>query len=336
MKCMRFILVLFGAVVSTLLLEAEVKTEEKSQMQFEGMMGRMMGLFGGKAAKEGVMNTVAVKGNRKMTANEYTGQIIDLDEEKVCDLDMRGKSYKVTTFAELRRRMQEAQEKAKKQSSRETAEPSKREPGGKEVEVDFDLKESGQKKTINSYDCREVVMTITVREKGKTLEQGGGMVLTSNSWLGPRIASMKEITDFDVRYAQKMESFGFGGSAEQMAMAMAMYPTMKQALSRFQAENVNMDGAPILTVMKMEAVQSPEQAAQKQPSQERESSTDVTSVRGVLGGLGRKMARKRPEPEAEGPKTRATVFTVNHELLKVSSDVGASDLAIPAGFREKR
>lgn len=44
-------------------------------------------------------------------------------------------------------------------------------------------------------------MTIMVREKGKTLEQGGGMVLKSNMWLAPTIAAMKEVADFDLKYA---------------------------------------------------------------------------------------------------------------------------------------
>lgn len=323
--------------LSATTLSAEVKTEEKSQMQFEGMLGRMMGLFGGRGAKEGLVNTVAVKGSRKMTINDNTGHLVDLDEEKIYEIDMRGKTYKVLTFEELRRRMQEAQEKAKKQS----AEATKTEPGEQNVEIDFDLKESGQKKAINGYDCREVVMTITVRQKGKTLEQGGGMVLTSNTWLGPRIAAMKEIAEFDRRYAEKMQFASmFGGSAEQFAMAMAMYPGMKQAMGKFQAENVNMDGTPILTVMRMEAAQNPEQAQQQQRSQAREESTDVTSVRGVLGGLGRKMARKKAESakteSSDASPGRATIFTVNHELIKVSGNVAASDVAIPAGFKEKR
>ena len=328
-----------------LLLQASVKTEEKSQVHFEGMMGRMVGMFGGKAAKEGVISTVAVKGNRKMTVNDKTGQIIDLDEEKVYDLDMRGKSYKVTTFDEIRRRMREAEEKAQTQS-REPSEPStagKQPSGGKEMDIDFNIKESGQKKNINGYDCREVVMTITVREKGKTLEESGGMVMTVNNWLGPRIDSTKEIAEFDLRYAAKMERPFFGPSAEQMAAAMAMYPMMKQALGKFQTENVNMDGTSILTVMTMDAATSPEQAAQQQQEkpQERESSsiTDITSVRGVLGGFGRKMAKKRAEQqqqESGGPKSRATIMTTTHELVKVSTDVAAADVAIPAGFRQKQ
>jgi hypothetical protein len=89
---------------------AEVKTREKTQITLGGMMGKVFNLFGGKAAKEGVVGTTAVKGNRKATMNESNGQVVDLTDEKVYDLDMKKKTYQVTTFDELRRRMQEARE----------------------------------------------------------------------------------------------------------------------------------------------------------------------------------------------------------------------------------
>ena len=99
-------------VSSTLALNADVRADQKTRIEFGGTLGRMVNFFGGKAAKEGVVSTVAVKGDRKATMNEQTGQIVDLAEEKVYDLDLKKKSYKVTTFAELRRRMEEAQKKA--------------------------------------------------------------------------------------------------------------------------------------------------------------------------------------------------------------------------------
>ena len=175
-----------------------------------------MNIFGGKAAREGVTSTVVVKGDRKATMNDETGQIVDLAEEKVYDLDLKKKTYKVTTFAELRRRMEEEQKKA---AGRRQAQRSRRpreaaagaDPNAKEIEVDFDIKNTGQKKTINGFDTHEVVMTITVREKGKTLEQSGGMVLTSDMWLAPTIAAMKEVADFDMRYAQKL----YGGDGRR-------------------------------------------------------------------------------------------------------------------------
>jgi len=86
-------------------LHADGKTEEKSLVTFGGMLGRMMNLFGGKTAKEGVISTVAVSGERKMNANDAHGQIIDLSEEKIYDLDIKKKTYTVTTFDEVRRKM---------------------------------------------------------------------------------------------------------------------------------------------------------------------------------------------------------------------------------------
>ena len=71
---------------------AEVKTRDKSQVKFEGMLGRMFSLFGGKGAKEGVEGRTAVKGNRKATVNENTGQIVDLSEEKIYDIDFKKKT----------------------------------------------------------------------------------------------------------------------------------------------------------------------------------------------------------------------------------------------------
>jgi len=89
MKRFRNLVLLSSAIVCipVAVLQAEVKTEEKSVVKFEGFMGGVMGLFGGKAAKEGILSTVAVRGNRKATINDTTGEIIDLDEEKVYALD---------------------------------------------------------------------------------------------------------------------------------------------------------------------------------------------------------------------------------------------------------
>lgn len=257
------------AVPST--LKADVRADEKSRVSFGGMLGKMMNLFGGKAAREGITSTVAVKGDRKASLSDTTGQIIDLGEEKIYDLDMKKKTYKVTTFADLRRRMEEARKKAEEDMRREQAKEQPREKPAepqkpeKEIEVDFDLKDTGQKKSVNGFDAHQVVMTITMREKGKKLEDSGGMMLTSDMWLAPRVAAMNEIADFDLRYARKLEGpMLAGASAEDMAAAMAMYPMMKDAIARMHAENVKMDGMPVLTIVTIDAVKSAEQVAQEQ------------------------------------------------------------------------
>jgi hypothetical protein len=332
-------LLLGGLFLSSSILRAEVKTEEKSQLKMEGMMGRMMGMFAGKAAKEGVISAVAVKGNRKITRSENTGEIIDLGEQKIYQLDLKKKNYEVVTFEEMRRRLREAQEKAAKAVKDESKET--KQPPEKQMEVDFSLKETGQKRMINGYDCREVVMIITMREKGKTLEESGGMVMTSHIWIGPNIPATKEIADFDQRYAKAMEmGVGLGNSAEQMAMMMAMYPGMKEMMGKMQAESVNMEGAQILTEMTIETVQNPAQASQEQKQSQESDSSSITSVKGIGGMFGRLGRKKEPEAKTEGdaakPKNRSTLMTINHELLKVETTVPDTDLAIPAGFKEKK
>ena len=262
--------------ISSSSLRADVRADEKTRVELGGALGRMVNIFGGRAAREGVTPTVAVKGDRRTTLNDAGGQIVDLSEEKIYDLDAKRKTYKMTTFAELRRRMEEARKKAEEEPRQEqpaekTPTPSSNE-SQKEVEVDFNVKNTGQKKTVNGYDTHEVVMTIAVREKGKTLEQSGGLVTTSDMWVGPRIDAMKEIADFEMRYAQKLYGPMMAGvSAEEMAAAIAMYPRMKQAIAKMNTEAAKVDGTPILAIVAFDAVKSAEEMAQEAKAQDDDS-----------------------------------------------------------------
>ncbi len=314
--------VAIGAV-SAVPLGGDVKTQEKGHVKFEGMLGRMVNLFGGKAAKEGVVSNVAVKGDRKATLNENTGQIIDLAEEQIYDLDVRKKTYTVTTFEEIRRRIREAREKADKDAKEEGGgQPAEK---GKEYEVDFDVKETGQTKAIAGYSTREVIVTVTIREKGKTLEQGGGMVITQDSWLAPRIPAMKEIADFEVRYAKKLDASGAAGvSMEQLAAALAMYPGLQNGLARMQAEGSKLDGTPLESVMVVKGVKSPEQMSQ---------ANEEESGGGGLGGMLARRMMKKKQDQAAGAES--TVMTLTHQVLSVGTSVAPNDVQVPAGFKQK-
>ena len=336
-------LTLTGCLASTSSLRADVRADQKSRVEFAGMLGRMFNMFGGKAARDGVTTSVAVKGDRKASMTDATGQIIDLAEEKVYDLDLKKKSYKVTTFAELRRRWEEAQKKAaedaKKDAAREKDKPAAADPSARQMEVDFDVKNTGEKKTINGFDTRQQIVTITVREKDKTLEQSGGMVMTADMWLAPKIAAMKEIGDFDVRYAKQLygSSMIAGVSAEQMAAAMALYPMMKQALGKMTTEGGRIDGTPVQSTTTMDMVKSPEQIAEEAKASESDNKSSASGgVGGMLGGFAKKMAAKKMGGGDDANKARATFMTMNNEVLKVVTDVTAADVAVPAGFKENK
>lgn len=309
---------------------ADVRTEQKTQVQFAGMFGRMVNMFGGRAAREGVISTVIVKGNRKVTLGENSSQIIDLDEERIYDLDLRRKRYKVTTFAELRQQMEEArkraEEDARKQSGRDA--PAKDGEPQKEVEVDFDVKNTGESKAINGFNTTQTIVTVTVREKGKTLEEAGGLVMKTDMWMAPEQKALREVADFDLRYAKQLYGSMFGGvSASQMAMMMAMYPMMKQAMERMQAEGGKVEGTAIQTSLTFEAVPSAEQMQ----AAEKEETSGGRGIGGMLGGLARRARRQNDEP-----KQRAPFMTSTSEVLKVSTVVADSDVAVPADFKETK
>lgn len=318
-------------------LSADIRTDQRVKFQLGGALGKLVNMFS-KGAREGSTSIVAVKGNRKATITDTTGQIVDLTEEKIYDLDMKKKTYKVTTFAELRKQIEDARRDAEKSAREagsapsEPSKPSQKDPNEKEVEVDYDIKNTGVSKTINGFDTKQSVVTITVREKGKTLDQAGGFQMITDLWLAPNAPSTKDLADFEMRYAQKL--YGpvvVGASAQDMAMAMAMYPQMKPALDKMRAEGGKIQGTAILTEMRMEAVPPGAANTTAAPAA---ADPPKKGLGGMLGGL-KKMTEQQNKP-ASGKAERATVMTTSIEVLKLTPDVDAASVALPAGFREDK
>jgi hypothetical protein len=330
-------------------LSADIRSDQRVKFQLGGMAGKLVNMFGGKGARDGVTTTVAVKGNRKATLSESTGQIVDLSEEKIYDLDMKKKTYKVTTFAELRAEIEKARRQAEQQARQmeeqtrqaEPSAPAEKDPNQKEFEVDFDLRNTGATRVINGFSTKQTVMTITVREKGKTLNDAGGMVMTTDLWLATDVPSTDDIAAFDLRYAEKLygQSMMTGASAQDMAMALAMYPQIKPALDKAAREGTKVEGTAILSDMKMEAVPpgTADQTAEALPAPEAQPEQKKGRFGGLMGGL-KKMAdaAKQSENTSQKPAQRSIILTTSVEMLKLTPEVTAEVVAIPAGFKETK
>ena len=323
------------ALAGAISLQADVKTDERMKFELGGMLGKMVNVFGG--GNEGTVTTVAVKGARQSIMSDSVGQIIDLSEEKVYSLDIKRKTYRVATFAQIRQQMEEARAKAEKAAREEQARQKEAAPAQKPedaVEIDLDVRKTGQSRTINGFNTNQVLVVVTVREKGKTIDQSGGLQITTDMWMAPQLPAMKEIADFQMQYAQKLYGPMIqGASPQDMAAAMAIYPMLKPAIERMNAEKDKVAGTAILTTVRVEAVKSAEQFAQEQKQREDASKPSVSGgVGGLIGGLARRAAQKKVEGE---PQARAMVMTTTSEVLKIATDVAAGDVAIPAGFKQQ-
>lgn len=154
-------------------------------MKFEGAIGRFVGLFGGDAAKDGLVTTTVVENDRMYTSiDDRRAESIDLAEGRMDDLDLCDKTYEVTTFDELRARLQEMQERAREWAPFDASsrQPPEDVDPGREAEVDLDVQRPGEDREINGRQTEFVVTTVTVREKDRPLEESGGIVMTVRSW----------------------------------------------------------------------------------------------------------------------------------------------------------
>jgi hypothetical protein len=325
---------------SVVIISADVKTDEKSQMKFEGAMGKVVNLFAGKATRNEA--TVALKGNRKASITGDIEEIVDLSEDKVYALDLKKKTYTVTTFDELRHRMEEVRQKAAAQQkpsparSEETGKPAARDARQPQIELEVDVKNTGQTKSINGFETREVLITISAHDKGKTLNQAGGLLLTESVWMAPKIGALRELAEFDQRYARKLASAMFGTSqTDGAAAATAMYPMLQDVVVRMRTENAKIDGSAILTTTTVEGVQSPERLTEQQKQNKGSDVKPTGGLGGMLGGIAGRMGKKKTE-RGDGANGRTTIMTMTHEVLSVAPDVSAADLAVPEGFRLKQ
>jgi hypothetical protein len=328
---------LVGTLALPSVLHAGVKREERMQVQFTGIVGGLMSRFGGKAAKEGLVNTVAVAGDRRLTLNEESGELVDLAEEKVYSLNVKDRTYEVATFAEIKQKFEEAREKAQKEAekaAKEQAKQTKQEPPkeGEVPELEFDVRTSrtGEKRTIAGHEAAQTIMRISVYPKGSNMMQSGGLGIVNEAWLAPEVPELKEIADFELRYAKKMaEVFGFDpgrmkASAEQMAQMMAAHPGLVQAFQKMREEGAKLEGTPLATILSVNLIRSADQVAKAEKSD--------SEISGVSGFLAKKLMKK-----AAGDPTnpKQALMTTTIETLKIATDVTPADVALPAGYRPK-
>ena len=303
-------------------LRADVKTTEKSSVVFEGFLGGMMNRMSGSA--KGMTTTVAVKGPRMSRMSDAIGQIVDLSEQKIYSVDVRRKEYTVMTFAQMKEQMEKLKADMAKQQQGMTPEQKQAmqdmKDAGKQLEFDVDVKPTGQQKAIAGQDAREFVVTIAMHQQGMNIEESGGLMMTSNIWMAPRIAALDEMHEFNMKFVKAVYGDMFSGmNPQQMGAASAMIPGLGSLMQRMAEENRKLQGTPVATTTVIENVKSPEQLKNAQPA----------SGGGIGGMIARRMARGSSEP-------RTKVMTSTSETLTIASAAAAEDVAIPAGFKEKK
>ena len=252
---------------------ADVKTRDKGQVKFEGMLGTMMRMFGGKALSEGIVSTNAVKGERKATLNDLTGRIVDLGEQKVYDLDMKKKTYTVTTFDELRQKLREAQERAAKEAKEAPKEAGEPAPAVRQRQADrVRLRREGDRTDAIDRRLRRQAGhhdRHRAREgqdaRGKRRRGPDRRFLARAGHSGHEGARRVRDEVLEGHRARRRRSC----RPSRWPPIAAIYPMIKPAMDRLNQEKVSLKGTPLATTMTFEGVKSKAQVEDAEQEQRR-------------------------------------------------------------------
>lgn len=307
----------------------DVKYTQVTTVKFHGALGTMMKLAGGSGPQT---STIMVNGNKQRQDSGDHSTIIDLDRELVITIDHKKKEYSEMTFDAWREMMR------KLQASAGTEEPEK--PQGESVEWKFDAKvdRTGERQTMNGYPCEKVILTLALEAEKKS-EAGtpssgadkGGMVVTSTNWMTPQVPGWEEAQNFAKKLAEKLGMGTGGGVTAMLETAMRNNPRLDAAFKRMAEESKKLNGVAVKTESVFETWG--EQSGQAVENQQEEEKPP-TSVGGLLGGLGKKMAKKPSQGSSEGG--RQMLFESGTTLQSVSiAAIDASLFAAPATYKKK-
>lgn len=330
----RVALVAALAVWSVVILRADFSYEQTSRITGGALAGAMkvVGVFS-KQAVQPIKTSVLVKGNRLAHVSVDNVQVIDLDRETITDINLKNRTYSVTTFAQMAEASQRAAQKISGQA-------------GKDGNASFkaSVKDTGERKQIGGLEARRVILTLVTEAKDKDSGAIGALNTRADMWLARDVAGYAEVRDFYQRMSQKIAWVPGSTVLTQGRSDMA------KAMADLARESSKLEGVPVLQVISIGAdVQNlPDQPssqpqAQPQPEPERPSAVGALGRLGGLGGLGGLGRRRQEQPKQEPPAQKEhQTEAASGVLMEITTEttgfsmapVDASRFEVPAGFRQ--
>src|ERR1700691_1786685 len=156
--------------------------------------------------------TTMVHGNQKAVVSKDYTEITDLDRETITHIDTLHKTYSVVTFAQMRQaiaNMPKQMEQAQAQMKEAQAEQPQQPKTDLKTSFDVSAKNTGVTKEVNGLTAQEQVVTMQMHitdPNAPPTEAVNSMtyVVTTDAWIAPDPPEVKEVQDFDLRFAQKL------------------------------------------------------------------------------------------------------------------------------------
>jgi hypothetical protein len=301
-------------------LLADFSYEQTSKMT-GGMMAGMMKFAGAfsKQAREPMVSTIAVKGDRMVHLNPHRAVVIDVGKETITTINFDKKQFSAMTFEQMNQALAASAQKMKSSNTGD-------------MTFKVSSKETGQKKMIAGFDTHELILTLETEKTDKQTGDSGGMQIITDMWLAPKVAGYDEITNFYKRMGKKL-NWSPGGMG-----AMGGRPDLAKGFAEVYKETAKLDNMPVFQIVKMgfhAKGQAQEGQSTAQPPQQEQQQAEKPSLGGLLkGGFG-KRKKTEEQPESGNAEASGTLMEMTMESSGFSANaVDASKFEVPAGFKQ--
>jgi hypothetical protein len=294
------------------LLAADVTWEEETKM---GGMMQIMTM--GKAMK----STTRVSGNFMRTDSDSNATIIDLEGERILNLDTKKKTYTVTTFAEMMKQMESAMATV---SGKKPAESQ-----GKDVTMtaDIDVTDTGRTETIGGVGCSQYLMEMDVTFESEKEQQAGTMSTVMEVWLAKNVPGMEEVNAFHRKMGEKL---GTTSIAQKWAGGGGQNPQMSANMQKMADEMKKMEGHSMRSVMYLGDAEAAKAEAMGQKPADGGGG-------GGLGGLAEMMKRMQQQEgggEQSNQAPGGVMMKMTTETKKIETNpIDPKLFAVPADYK---
>jgi hypothetical protein len=180
--------------------------------------GGMMASMGG-AATAPQTSKYYFKGQKMKMEDSTTATILDFDAQTITTINLTQKTYAVRSFSDMGAAGKAA-----------------------DIEAKVDIRETGQKKTIDGYNASEVIMTMEV--DSPQARQMGPMRMEMDMWLSPDVPGYREMHDFYEKNASRFPWASLGANAG---------PNMQKAMADLMKKMASMHGVQVESVIRMKS-----------------------------------------------------------------------------------
>lgn len=241
-----------------------------------------------------------LKGQKVKMEMADSATIMDLDAQTVTIINNARKTYSVTKFSDVGQALDKA---------------------GMEAKVD--LKDTGQRKSINGYEANEIVMTVSM-DAPAGAAAGMKFTLEMDTWLSSAVPGAQEYLAF---YRKNAGHFPWA------AIAGAGNPSMQKAMAEMQKKMTTAGGVPVLQTVKMKTGGNEAQMAQAQAgmAQARARLEEMKKQGGQQAAMADQMLARMGALPGGGS---GSMFESTMESSDFStSSIPDSVFAIPAGYQ---